>query len=410
MSGNGVRWILDPDEAAVLSVKVRRIAFPGSHAVSLAPLPGTDDRLAWLASDLLEALGKRMSSYGTPRGAVELWSLARTWLSVERIALVVIVGVDFVGAKLLRMLGELDTEVLLVYEGDVLPDGHREALAGIGAGRVDLEEAKQQIVGHVGPRRRRLPLPPADEAPVFPAVPRDAFPYFWPRCKEVLSREDFEVVAEVYTRADRQTETFLARSNVDHFDVAEFLQALVAESPSVDRELTALRGAEHGFFRDGWLLRVDPDALAARGAPLPAPITVRHLECLRWYANARVAAIAALAFSGLTPEGITTLDVDQLLYSDAGHGMRVLGDHRRDLGALAPFVKAHVLHAGLSRDQCVPLFQTAHGSRMKAASARTALRRVVQETGFRYLDHWTPPADQRATHWMRASGLTLQPL
>jgi hypothetical protein len=407
-----IRWLQGPDDAAVMAVKARRVRFPATRGIHVLPLPTVEGRLSWLARDFLTALGKRMSVHATPAGAERLWGFLHAWLKAERIVRVVIVGVDFLNPDLLHRLPELETDTLLIYEGDVIPPPHRDALRALKASRVDRNQANMLLAGLLRPRPRDEMPPPAEPQAEFPAVSTDAFPYFLPRCATALDPASRKAVFEVYLEAQRRTAFFLRKlPQIDHYEVADFLHQLVSGSESTDRELTLLRGAEEAFFRAGWLLRADPDALSSRGAPPPMQITTSQVQRLRWYANPRVAAIAALALTGLTPDGIASLDLDHIRRLDAGPNLEVIGDQRRKLGPLSVFVEAHMIHShGDCGDQAVPLFRVESGKRIRSSGIRTPLRAVVQETGFQGLDHWTPPPDQRTTHWMRTTGISLQPL
>ncbi|MCA1701422.1 MAG: hypothetical protein LC790_21990, partial [Actinobacteria bacterium] len=154
---------------------------------------------------------------------------------------------------------------------------------------------------------------PADKRR-FPAVPDDEIPYFRAACRDALTKPNFRIVDAAYRKAFDSAHRWLqARPDVTEDEAGKFLASQIRWVPDVNEQLTCLRGAQVAFLRHWWLLKVDPEGIAAAHGADPlvdlADDAVYHR--LRQYAHPKTSALAALSIATRLPPGrLSMLNAD----------------------------------------------------------------------------------------------------
>lgn len=252
----------------------------------------------------------------------------------------------------------------------------------------------------------------------FPAVPDDEIPYFRGACRAALSTADFRIVNTAYRKAFDSTSRWLdGRQAISEDEVGAFLASKLSWIADVNEQLTRLRGAQVAFLRHWWLLKVDPEALAAahHANPLTDLDDDETYERLRKYVQPKTSALAAIAIATRLPPGrLAMLNADQLFDGHRWHQVynRVdLGDKILAIPAAYLFLRAHHFDREL-RDQPAdgPLFTTSTGQRLTAAGVQQQLRAISRDTGLPLVTGWSASPAQQHSHWMHRRGLTLQAL
>jgi hypothetical protein len=360
-----------------------------------------------LALQILRAFGKRTDLSGQATYVEPLWRNVRLWrdvLSVERLT---VANSEFLNPAALRRLARLP-DVLLIHDPKGATAELNEALHDV------TRPAASYLTEQERPEASKLP----PGGPPFPACPTDAFPFFLPTCRQVLSAEHHETVAKEYER------TGAAVGGWHHYDAdpddadphetaARLIRRILEPITDSHQRLAAARGVEHAFFDAGWLLRVDPARFMQATPHMPLPDIATRVN---WYANTELAATAALASIGLDSAVLCGLSVDSVFWqSDDSHA--VLAEVQRETPVRIPDELHTALnafwidrHKSLPIPNTGPLFRARDGGRVAAKTIQARLGRIALETGLPVASHWTPPADQRATRWMRLHGISLAKL
>lgn len=357
---------------------------------------------AGLALEILRALGKRTELAGTPAYTAAVWQNVQIWLGVLPIERLTIANSDFLVPAAVRRLAGLP-KVLVIHD----PKG---ATADLNAELAGFKRPDASYVTkHTSPGLAGSQTP----TPAFPASPTDAFPFFLPTCRKVLSAEQYAIVCAAYRDA-RSTVWLrdLHPDNPERYEVAAgAIRAILEPVADSHERLARARGIEHAFFDEGWLLRIDP---ARFMHATPRMQLAEIVSRVNWYANCELAATAALASLGLDSNTLSSLSADAIFESgsDGSHTVAdslQLGSVVRIPRALRAPLSAFWLdqHKALPVPNNGPLFRTGEGGRLSAKSIKTRLSRMALETGLPVASHWTPPADQRATNWMRRHGISL---
>jgi len=254
----------------------------------------------------------------------------------------------------------------------------------------------------------------------FPDVPDDEIPYFRAACRDALSKPDFRIVDAAYRKAfDSAYRWLQARPDVNEDVAGAFLASQLRWVPDVNEQLTRLRGAQVAFLRHWWLLKIDPEALAAAHGvdPLVDLADDAVYDRLRKYAHPKTSALAALSIATRLPPGrLSMLNADQVFIErptslSASYNLIDLGDETRSIPAAGLFLRAYHLDRYL-RDQPAdgPLFTTSTGQRLTAAGVQQQLRAVTRDIGLPLVAGWSASPVRQHTHWMHRRGLTLQAL
>jgi hypothetical protein len=357
-----------------------------------------------LALEILGTLGKRTDVSGRPSTSWAAWRSVRIWLDALAIKRLTVANSEFLTPATVWLLSQLP-DVLLIHD----PKGATAVLNAV------LEPFERPDPGCVTDRR-----PPRDRAgppalpPPFPACPTDAFPFFLPACAELLTREQYSLVDDIYS-VQHMAYALQTKAHEDdpYEHAAQIVRRLLEPVADPHRRLATARGIEHGFFEAGWLLRIDPARFIET---TPSMAIAEIVTRVNWYVSCELAATAALASIGLDAGALSGLNADSLFLQSGGHyaiaqelqigsTLQVPVELRPTLAA---FWADH--HETVPHPNNGPLFRAPDGTRLGARSIKRRLTRIALETGLPIASHWTPPADQRATKWMRHHGITLAEL
>jgi hypothetical protein len=352
-----------------------------------------------LAREILRAFRKRPGLSGQPTHVSSAWRCVEIWLRVLPITRLTIANTEFLLPSAVRRLAAL-RDVLLIHD----PAG---ATAELNRALVGFARPDPSCITSARPAGP--PRPPL--RPSFPACPTDAFPFFLATCSAVLTADQFKTVNATYEAVRRLVDLDGLDHDPEPYETAaQVIRGLLDGESDPHRRLTLARGIEHEFFAAGWLLRVDP----ARFMPATPTLPVTEVATrVNWYANCELAATAALASLGFDSTTLSRLSAD-LVFDQTADAVSV----RPQIGLEARFVVPTELwppllafwidqHEAVPSPNNGPLFRTLDGRRMGATTIRTRITRIAAETGLPVASHWTPPADQRATRWMRRHGITL---
>jgi hypothetical protein len=422
------RWfVYDPADAGETGHVAREIGSrPGAIFVALAP--GESQPVGALGLAILERLGKDIDRERQISGN-DAWRLARVWMNAEEIQVLIVVGADRLDPRTWTDLADVGHQIpppaVVLIQHQTGHDRVQRQLLRSEKRFKNLtppkfhEWAERCLAIYSG---REPTLQSRIRPRAFPSVPHVDVPFFRSACRDVLSREDFEVVDEAFRAAhDHASEWLAPRHKVTEDAAGAFLAGELRWARDVNEQLARLRGAQVAFLRRWWLLKVDLEALAAAHGVEPiADIDEDASERLLAYAHPKVSALAALAVaSNLPPGRLSMLNADQIYTTGAfevpflweGYEQLNLGDRTIPLTGARLFLRAHHLDRDLTgQPSNGPLFTTSEGDRLSAVGVRQWLRRVSHDTGLRFISGWSPPIQRRHAFWMHRRGLTLQAL
>jgi hypothetical protein len=399
-----------PDEMA------RRVAsrcWPAVIVVNAPPDSGSN--ISWLAWGILRQLGKEHDLHGGTAAGHESWALAEIWLRAQRTSALIVLGAEALSGRLWRMLARLTTSceitVLLVNSTHTLAQSQRRLLHHAGPfERTDPTafSAWAQLQLHEHPAELEVTPRPFKR---FPSVPADEVPFFRERCRQLLSDQDFMTVDDAYLEAFRDARAWLADRTEPLLeeDVGEFLARLIRTAGDLDEKLTRLRGAQAGFWRDEWHLKVRVNGLVAAHSTEPVDLDMRQaVRTLNGYVAPQIAALGVLALrTRLHPARLATFNSNQLVRDC------------RELDLDGETLVFSVEESALLRAQVLsmkrqghpadgPLFCRVDGSRMPPNALQQSLRRAAKESGLQLTQAWLPPVHLEHGYWMRRRGLSIQ--
>lgn len=397
---------------------VRRVEahrFPEVVVVNIAPDIGGS--VLGVATSILARLGKDFDLHHGGDGANENLALADVWLRAHRTASLVMLGAESLSASMWRKLisqsAVAGRGLLLVSGTGSLALEHRRLLnaRSTTVARMDREMLQQwaaELLDGAPARASSPPVSPASNP--FPAVPRDDVPFFIETCHELLSPEDRSSVDAAYIQGFRDAHAWLAGPLEPLLEeqVGAFLLGLVGDVADVHEQLTRIRGAQAGFWRKGWLLKVRVDALIAAHRTTPAATDRQHeLRMLNGFVAPRVAALALLALrTRLPPARLAVLNADQL--TNDCSTLDLGGENISFEPDDSILLRAQLLGAERKgHPPNGPLFCSGLGRRMSAGHLQQALRRAAVDSGLPLTQTWSPPLDRHHSHWMHRRGLSI---
>lgn len=422
------RWFVDdPTDAGETGRVAREIGRrPGAICVAIAP--GESQPLGALGLAILERLGKDIDRERNLSGR-DAWRLARVWMNAEEIHALLVIGADRLDARTWSELADVGRQIpppaVVLIQHDTGREQIRRKLLRSEKrfepiASAQFHEWAERFLDacsgrSIATRRREASL-------VFPSVPHVDIPFFRSACRDVLSRDDFEIVDEAFRSAHgNATEWLVGRHQITEDAAGAFLAGELRWAHDVNEQLTRLRGAQVAFLRRWWLLKVDLEALAAAHGVEPiTDVDELARERLRTYVRPMMSALAALAVASKLPPGrLAMLNADQVYaarwsevpYHWDGYEMLNLGDRTIRLSGGMLFLRAHHVDRELrGQPHAGPLFTTGDGARLSETGVRQRLRRVSQDTGLRFISGWSPPIGRRHAFWMHRRGLSLQAL
>jgi len=421
----GALYVEPPNEAGAehlgdVQEVIRRVAaqcWPQVVVVNVPPDIGKS--VVRLATSILAQLGKDFDLHHSGH-AKENWALAEVWLRAHGTTSLVVLGAQTLDVGLWRKLISPTTSsersVVLVNSGSPLSREHRRLLElpGESIARIDdemLRDWADELLDGPNVRFRR---PCADrECESFPAVPADDVPFFIETCHELLTADQYATVRDAYMEGFREADGWLAcpRDGLLEEHVAAFLVGLVRDVADLHEQLTRLRGAQVGFWRNGWLLKISVDALIAAYRTEEGHFgRQRELRLLNGFVAPRIASVALLALrTRLSPARLAVLNADQL--NDDCSTLDLGGERIHFEPEESALLRAQVLHsARRGHPANGPLFCTHAGARVAAGVLQQNLRRAAVDTGLPLTQTWSPPADRHHSHWMHRRGLSVQRL
>ena len=399
-----------PDEMA------RRVAsrcWPAVIVVNAPPDSGSN--ISWLAWGILKQLGKEHDLHGGTAAGHESWALAEIWLRAHRTSALIVLGAEALSGRLWRMLARLTTSceltVVLVNATHTLLQSQRRLLHRAGPfERIDPTafSAWAELQLHERPAEQAVTPMPFKR---FPSVPADEVPFFRERCRQLLSDQDFTIVDDVYLEAFWEARAWLAdrAEPLVEEDVGEFLARLIRTAADLHEKLTRLRGAQAGFWRNEWHLKVRVNALVAAHSTEPVDVDAQQaVRTLNGYVAPQIAALGVLALrTRLPPARLARFNCDQL--ANDCRELDLDGETLVLSGEESALLRAQVLSMkcqGHPADG--PLFCRVDGTRMPPNALQQRLRRAAKETGLQLTQAWSPPVHLEHGYWMRRRGLSIQ--
>lgn len=294
-----------------------RFATPNLRTAVYVPSPERR-RQSGVATEALEALGKRSDVTGKPRHATTEAELVPLWLTAHRTR-------HLIAASCQRTPG---TDLLdLTAMTQVSPTC---VLFACDYGFADLV---LRSLTAVAPVRVPWPDPPAPHTPSAGDAPnesgdhwRDAEPVlptveywtFYATAKRQLSPENFRPIHDLYCDTLNRLTTWL--DNLDHAgeDLTVALahgsiKTLIEEQTTFDRVTVVTRAAQAAYHLRGWFLDIDERELRNGLVRFPPSKTTPDLyDRLRAYREPARAATVALYLAGATPAAIRDTTVDDL--------------------------------------------------------------------------------------------------
>ena len=214
--------------------------------------------------------------------------------------------------RFLRLPLPTDARLWLVVNGTTTNRGQRETIRDHGLREIPLKDLRAAL------REGRRSPDGAPKAEPFPKVPGDECPLFLDLCRELLTANEFQLVATEYWRGFRLAQDWVGKGSPGIARLEPQLQAFTArllrETTTIDELLAALRGAESALFLRYYLLGVDIDALAA-GYLLTPRATLAHdaARRLRRLSAPHLATAGVLALLTIPdPHVIAGLDLDDV--------------------------------------------------------------------------------------------------
>lgn len=294
-----------------------RLATPDLHTAVYVPSPERRNE-SGVASEALEALGKRNDVTGKARHATSEAELVPLWLTAHRTRYLLAAACQRTPAQDLIHLAEMTalapTSLLLACDhGFAEPLLHK--LAAVAPVQVPWPELPTASDGAQAP-------PTAYEAPRWqntePVLPDVEYWTFYATAKRQLAIERFQPVHDLYCETMARIASWLDSLNTAGADLTVelahgSLKTLIEEQTTFDRVTVVTRAAQAAYHRAGWFLDIDERELRNGLVRFPPSMTTPDLyDRLRAYREPTRAATVALYLAGATPEQIRSVTVDDL--------------------------------------------------------------------------------------------------
>lgn len=407
---------------------------------------------AWLAVDLLVALGKRLDAPWLETVGRRAWPLAQVWLRAEEVQDLFVLRAHLVGPRALAQLVELQRacglQLWLVVHRPALRPTHQRLLDAAGWRGEPLEAfcRRWSLAAPNAHADRQIDALPEG----FPAVPGADFPVFRAACRRLLDPDSFAQVDRCYCDALRQILKWLAERHAtlcnlarlhsrtyrpdwpwaelddarrgersrtlalvwDHFtmQVANRLHALTVTSRSPAETLVRLRAAQAAFLRYGLLLQLDPAVLATFNAQHGRPVLDEHVAALlRGCCTPLHTAAAALALiTDAHPDELVRLRVGDITHD--GGAVRLAGQLFTVPEYAQSLVRALLVQRGDQQaTPDAPLFAGYRGRCASSDTMRRILDRVALQAGVIIPSLRSFERPPRPAAWLVEHGLTLAP-
>jgi len=415
-----IEYFDDPGGERGLAEAAAKHARAGSNYVVLL----RPTRPADLAREVLQAFGKRLDLSGRPTSTSRAWDLVAIWNQALDTKVPMLVNGEFLDSSCIPLMTDLPGrrgDVTVIVDSLAATKGLMRALQQH-ATRLELDEPVATWLLQTQDVPSAESEHDEDQRPAqFPRCPTDAFPFFLPALRRSLSARDFEYVYGIYLQAFSQAKLMYLREPDPGPDrqidsIAVLLKQMLADSVDAHESLVRIRAGEHALLHLGYLLRVDLNRFHhTAGVGTAPPIEVAR-ERINWYTDPKWAVVAALGSMGMDAQAIAYLNADQV-YGAWNEASTPPKDRIETSGVrwpipseYMPAFKAYRHDQASSLPAQGPLLRNTAGNRIASKTVKSMLRAIAEETGLPVAAHWSPPADQLATHWMRAHGLSLTPL
>lgn len=381
----------------------RRNQRPDTAVITVRP---DTRRPAWLARDLLAAVGIRHSRSGQTRRDADDRQLVPVWLHAHQVRDVIVVGVESLPAPLLPELIELatlaDTTLWLVAD-HLLPGAITDVLADWPIHPCPPTAFRDRWLADTPdtPDQHAAPRAPDDELPEL--LPAADFTLFRATARRQLPDAAFDAVDARWQAAlDAALDALTERT-----DPAQVLRDAVGRCQSAAAVTITTRAVQAAAWRHGHHLRVDLDALLAHDdhAPVAAADDPATWEQLHTYRQPVRQAGCALTLLGVAPTQQLDLTLDDLdLKRPALH---VDGRWRPLPERACPTLhalRASRLAAGAQGTD--PLMARMDGQPVSARTLADAVNAVRQETGLRLTVGQVERDFLPTTRWARRRHVT----
>lgn len=329
-----------------------------THDLSIAvfvPTTGrTEGGKARVATDALNALGKRDDVTGKPRNDTGVAEVLPLWLTAHRTRLLVVAACQRTPVADLLDLVEMTqaTPTSLLFATD---HGHAATLhRALAAAAPVMVEWPNLPDTHPAQSATGDPATGQWDAaePVFPAVEYWAF---YATAKRLLSPERFQPVHDLYcdtmTRLTEWLTTIDATGAHLSVDLAHgSIKTLIEEQTTFDKVTVVTRAAQAAYHRHGWFLDIDERELRNGLIRFPPSKTTPDLyDRLRAYYEPSRASTVALYLAGATPDAIRATTVDDL--AQWHHNPAHLVANQPVPDEAAPYLRASLLARGFDGAQ-----------------------------------------------------------
>jgi DNA transposition AAA+ family ATPase len=386
--------------------------------------------LDWLSGDLLRSLGKRSDLAGHGRNATRLWRRTKAWMTGEQISDLFIsrtyLGTPRQWKYLLDLQRDCGCDLWLIVQRKRSSRYLTGTLEGSDYEELDFDAFRRRWSRRKKPHlphSRELVTPTTrEELPLGLAslrVPLVEFPRFRASCRDLLSSDRFAAVDETYRAAAITTSSWLGANEPTEASATVFVRQLIEDSPTLDDVLIRLRAAQTAFFLDWWLLKVDPEALAAaRDEEALSPLTPEAARLLRHYSSTTHAALALLVLAGKPP--LASLAQATLANANSNGTTITLPDHRAielpdyARGILASHLAYRRLQGAGPDDPLFASRQNGSGgtilNHFKPNGLRQQLNQVAADTGLTLTVRGAAWVGRDESSWRRRHGISLQPI
>lgn len=300
--------VTDPDDDLAFLRFVQGLHAPGQGRIEMAITPYPDN-LRSVAADIHEALGKDFDASGTGRTANELWSRSQLWLVVTEARDLFVNHVEQLGptqlTELIKLAVGAGVRLWLIDQATTTTPARQRVLDRWPIIKLTTGDFR----AHWSNAKPDNPPTGAIHAPL-PLVPLDDFLTFRAACHDILEPDQFKQVDAVFCQARARAQAWIADVNpVTDDAIAALLRDLLEDAQCYSELLTRLRATQGVMLLAGWLMRVDPDLLAATEE---SRVTFEPwvVAAIARYAAPRHAAAGALAVgTRLSPDSVTALNL-----------------------------------------------------------------------------------------------------
>lgn len=276
---------------------------------------------AGVATEALEALGKRSDVNGKPRHASTESELLSLWLTAHRTRHLIAVACQRTPSSdllaLIKMTQVTPTGLLLAcdhgFADDLLYSLRSEAPV-----RMPWPDLHSTSDREITTRTDDKTSHKHGWQPNEPMLPAVEYWTFYATAKRQLSPEQFAPIHDLYVETMTRIASWLDDLNRAGADLTvalahDSIKTLIEEQSTFDRVAVVTRAAQAAYHRAGWFLDIDERELRNGLVRFPPSKATPDLyDRLRAYREPARAATVALYLAEATPEAIRAVSVDDL--------------------------------------------------------------------------------------------------